>query len=73
MAGVEHRDFSTPDETRTPDKTTVELVNLAGGQIGLHLPAGLEMVRVHQASRRHRQLPSRTHRLLPFGPDPCHA
>jgi len=34
MAGVEHRDFSAPDETRIPDKTTVELVNLAGGQIG---------------------------------------
>lgn len=34
MAGVESRDFSSPDETRTPDKTTVELVNLAGGQIG---------------------------------------
>ena len=34
MAGVEHRDFSAPDETRSPDKTTVELVNLAGGQIG---------------------------------------
>ena len=37
MAGVEHRDFSAPDETRTPDKTTVELVNLAGGQIGRDL------------------------------------
>ena len=34
MAGVEHRDFTAPDETRTPDKTTVELVSLAGGQIG---------------------------------------
>jgi hypothetical protein len=34
MAGVEHRDFSNPDETRTPDKTTVELVNVSGGQIG---------------------------------------
>lgn len=34
MTGVEHRDFSAPDETRTPDKTTVELVNVAGGQIG---------------------------------------
>ena len=34
MAGVEHRAFSPPDETRTPDKTTVELVNVAGGQIG---------------------------------------
>jgi mannose-6-phosphate isomerase-like protein (cupin superfamily) len=34
MAGVEARDFSSPDETRTPDKTIVELVNMAGGQIG---------------------------------------
>jgi hypothetical protein len=34
MAGVESRNFDSPDETRTPDKTTVELVNLAGGQIG---------------------------------------
>jgi ethanolamine utilization protein EutQ (cupin superfamily) len=34
MAGIEARDFNSPDETRTPDKTTVEIVNLAGGQIG---------------------------------------
>lgn len=34
MAGVEARDFSAPDETRTPEKTKVEIVNLAGGQIG---------------------------------------
>jgi hypothetical protein len=34
MPGIESRDFHSPDETRTPDKTTVELVNLAGGQIG---------------------------------------
>jgi hypothetical protein len=34
MAGVENRDFSTPDETRTPAKTKVEIVNLARGQIG---------------------------------------
>ncbi|MDQ3990703.1 MAG: cupin domain-containing protein [Actinomycetota bacterium] len=34
MAEVEHRSFDSPDETRTPDKTTVELVNVAGGQIG---------------------------------------
>lgn len=34
MPGVERRDFVTPDETRTPDKTTVELVNLGAGQIG---------------------------------------
>lgn len=34
MAGVESRNFDSPDETRTPEKTTVELVNMAGGQIG---------------------------------------
>jgi hypothetical protein len=34
MAGIEHRDFSAPDETRTPEKTTVELVNIDGGQVG---------------------------------------
>jgi quercetin dioxygenase-like cupin family protein len=34
MAGFETRNFESPDETRTPEKTTVELVGLAGGQIG---------------------------------------
>ncbi len=34
MEGIETRNFESPDETRTPEKTTVELVNLAGGQIG---------------------------------------
>jgi hypothetical protein len=34
MTGVQSRDFSAPDETRTPDKTTIELVQLGGGQIG---------------------------------------
>ena len=34
MAGVEVRDFSKPDEVRSPDRTTVELVKLAGGEIG---------------------------------------
>jgi hypothetical protein len=34
MAGVESRNFNKPDETRTPDKTKVELVDLSGGQIG---------------------------------------
>ena len=30
MAGVESRDFSSPDETRTPDKTKVEVVRMGG-------------------------------------------
>ena len=36
MASIAIGDFSSPDETRTPDKTTVELVNLnlAAGVIG---------------------------------------
>ena len=34
MAGVEARDFTAPDEVRTPAKTSVELVKLADGQIG---------------------------------------
>jgi ethanolamine utilization protein EutQ (cupin superfamily) len=34
MAGVESRDFESPDETRTPEKTKIELVDLSGGQIG---------------------------------------
>lgn len=34
MPGIEARDFSPADETRKPEKTTIELVNMAGGQIG---------------------------------------
>jgi hypothetical protein len=30
MAGVEVRDFGSPDETRAPDKTTVEVVRIGG-------------------------------------------
>lgn len=30
MAGVEKRDFDSPDETRTPDRTRVEVVRLGG-------------------------------------------
>ena len=34
MAGVEINDFSSPDDVRTPDKTKVEVVKLAGGEVG---------------------------------------
>lgn len=34
MAGVEANDFSAPDEVRRPDRTTVELVKIAGGEVG---------------------------------------
>jgi hypothetical protein len=34
MTGVEARGFDTPDETRTPDKTKVDLVRMAGTTVG---------------------------------------
>jgi mannose-6-phosphate isomerase-like protein (cupin superfamily) len=34
MAGVETRSFESPDETRTPDKTTVEVVHVGGTTVG---------------------------------------
>jgi hypothetical protein len=34
VAGVEVRDFDTPDEARTPDKTRVELVRMSGASVG---------------------------------------
>jgi hypothetical protein len=33
MAGVETRDFESPDETRAPDKTRSEIVRLAGATV----------------------------------------
>ena len=34
MAGVESRDFDSPDETRTPDKTQVDLVRMGAATVG---------------------------------------
>ena len=34
MAGVEARGFDSPDETRTPDKTKVEIVRMGGTTVG---------------------------------------
>jgi hypothetical protein len=34
LAGVEARDFDSPDETRTPDKTTIEVVRMSGASVG---------------------------------------
>jgi hypothetical protein len=36
MPGVESRDFANPDEVRRPDKTSVEIVKIAGGEIGTY-------------------------------------
>jgi hypothetical protein len=34
MAGVQSRDFGSPDETRTPDKTQVDVVRMGGTTVG---------------------------------------
>ena len=34
MAGVETRDFDSPDETRTPDKTRVDVVRIGATTVG---------------------------------------
>lgn len=34
MAPIEFSDFSTPDEVRQPERTNIELVKIAGGEIG---------------------------------------
>lgn len=33
MAGVEKRDFESPDESRTPDKTRVDVVHVGGATV----------------------------------------
>ena len=33
MAGVEARDFDSPDETRTPEKTRSEIVRMTGASV----------------------------------------
>jgi hypothetical protein len=41
MAGVEARDFHSPDETRTPDKTRSEIVRMEGATVArVRLEAG---------------------------------
>ena len=34
MSSIEHKSFDTPDETRTPDKTRVEVVHLGDTEVG---------------------------------------
>lgn len=34
MPAVEINDFSSPDEVRRPENTTVEVVKIGGGEIG---------------------------------------
>jgi len=34
MSGIEITDFAAPDEVRKPDHTMIEIVKIAGGEIG---------------------------------------
>jgi hypothetical protein len=34
MAGIESKNLDSPDETRTPDKVKLELVNVGGASVG---------------------------------------
>jgi len=34
MPGIQTTDFSTPDEVRSPDHTRIDVVKLAGGEVG---------------------------------------
>jgi hypothetical protein len=34
VAGVESRDFDAPDETRTPDRTKVDIVRMGSATVG---------------------------------------
>ena len=34
MTGIENRSFDQPDESRTPDKTRVDIVQVGGAEVG---------------------------------------
>jgi hypothetical protein len=53
MAGVEVGDFGSPDETRAPDKTTIEIVRMGSAnasrmRVGFRNSVECTQVPVHQ-------------------------
>ena len=74
MAGIDSKSFDQPDETRTPDKTRIDVVRLGDTEVGrFTFSARLAVVGVHQAGRRGRVLPGRPRRhgrLRPVGRHP---
>ena len=70
MAGVEVRDFDSPDETRKPDKTMIEVIRMSGATAArMRLEPRMEMVRVHQADRRGREVSGTSSRPVAVGHD----
>jgi hypothetical protein len=54
MAGVQSRDFDSPDETRTPDKTQVDVVRMGATTVGrFAFEPGVAVVGVRQAGHGH--------------------
>ena len=54
MPSIEARNFASPDETRTPDRTRVDMVRMGETSAArLELAARLALVGVHQAGRGH--------------------
>jgi hypothetical protein len=65
MAGVQSRDFDSPDETRNPDKKQVDVVRMGVPTVGRSaFEPGCALVGLHQAGRRHRELPGTPCRCL---------
>ena len=53
MAGLTVKQFDSPDETRTPDKSKMEVLELASVKTArLTPPARMALVRMHQARCR---------------------
>ncbi len=53
MPSIEARDFTSPDETRTPDRTRVDMVRMGETSAArLELDPGLALVGMRQARRR---------------------
>ena len=65
MPGVEARGFDAPDETRTPDKTKVDVVRMAGEGCPDDVRTRLEVVGVCETGRGHRELSVAPHRGSP--------
>jgi hypothetical protein len=68
MANLEGKKLDAPDETRSFDKGKLDVVNLTGADYQTaQLRTELEVVRLRQADRRHRQLPDAPHGLRRLG------
>ena len=67
--GIHKIDFSSPDEVRAPEKTTMEIVNVGSTKVArLTAQPGLGLVGVYCPGGWHRQLPGSPSGSGPIGP-----